>query len=104
MADQVLLAGIRLFEKKATQPDFVLATGVITPNELVTFLKEHPELLTEYNGNKQVRIQILTSKQGKPYIAVDTWKPSEGGQSPLPSVAQEKSTYVGPTPDDQLPF
>ena len=31
MAEQVLLKGIRLFEKKATQPDFVLATGVITP-------------------------------------------------------------------------
>lgn len=84
MAEQVLLKGIRLFEKKATQPDFVLATGVITPNDLVAFLKENPELLTEYNGQKQVRIQVLKSKDGKPYVSVDTWKP-DAAAVPVPT-------------------
>ena len=104
MADQVLLAGIRLFEKKATQPDFVLATGVITPNELVQFLKDNPELMTEYNGQKQVRIQLLTSKAGKPYIAVDTWKPTAQGAASAPAT---QDTYTAPNVEaivDTLPF
>lgn len=78
MAETKLLEGVRLFRKKDTQPDFVLATGVITPNALVKFLKDNPDLLSEYNGEKQVRIQVLKSKDGNPYVAVDTWKPSEG--------------------------
>jgi hypothetical protein len=77
MADQTLLKGIRLFQPKPNQPDFVLASGVITLNELVTFAKENPQLLTEYNGEKQLRIQLLKSKDGKPYMTVDTWKPAE---------------------------
>jgi len=77
MADQTLLKGIRLFQPKPTQPDFVLASGVITLNELVTFAKDNPQLLTEYNGEKQLRIQLLKSKDGKPYMVVDTWKPTE---------------------------
>jgi hypothetical protein len=77
MADQTLLKGIRLFQPKPSQPEFVLASGVITLNELVTFAKENPQLLTEYNGEKQLRIQLLKSKDGKPYMTVDTWKPAE---------------------------
>lgn len=97
MADQILLEGVRLFEKKPTQPDFVLATGVITPNDLVAFLKAHPELMSEYNGQKQVRIQVLKSKAGKPYIAVDTWKPEEKAGEAATAPARHEA------PDD-LPF
>ena len=76
MADQILLKGIRLFKKKDTQPDFVLATGVITPDDLNSFCIDNAALMTEYNGQKQLRIQLLRSKDGNPYISVDTWKPS----------------------------
>jgi len=86
MANQTLLKGIRLFTPKPSQPEFVLASGVITLNELVTFAKENPQLLTEYNGEKQLRIQLLKSKDGKPYMIVDTWKPEgtfkEGNNHP----------------------
>ena len=95
MADNKLLEGVRLFKKKDNAPDFVLASGVITPNVLVAFLKSNPELLSEYNGEKQVRIQVLKSKDGNPYIAVDTWKPS--GDAP----AAGKSN---PDNYDDLPF
>jgi hypothetical protein len=93
MADQTLMQGIRLFQPKASQPDFVLASGVITINELVSFAKENPHLLSEYNGQKQIRVQLLKSKDGKPYMVVDTWKPTE--QTAIP-------VHTGPTED--LPF
>jgi len=100
MADQTLLKGIRLFKKKDSQPEFVLATGVITLNELFTFAKENAALQTEYQGNKQIKIQILRSKEGNPYIAVDTWKPAEATATAAPHTA----SAVAPEVDDGLPF
>lgn len=95
MADNKLLDGVRLFRKKDNQPDFVLATGVITMNALFKFCKDNPDLLSEYNGEKQIRIQVLKSKDGNPYIAVDTWKPSDGGAKPTTEPAKDT---------DPLPF
>ena len=92
MADQTLMKGIRLFQPKPNQPEFVLASGVITINELVTFAKENPQLLSEYNGEKQLRIQLLKSKDGKPYMVVDTWKP-EGTFGP----ANASTAFAAPT-------
>lgn len=102
MADQKLMEGIRLFKKKDTQPNFVLASGVITPNALVAFLKANPEILTEYNGEKQVRIQVLVSQAGNPYVAVDTWKPNaEAATTSAPAVVSNASEL----PDtSDLPF
>jgi len=91
MADQVLLKGIRLFKKKDNQPEFVLAGGAITMNELFTFAKDNPNLVTEYNGQKQIKIQILRSKEGNPYIAVDTWQPGE--QPPTATDPEEKLPF-----------
>lgn len=98
MADQILLKGIRLFKKKDTQPDFVLATGVITPDDLNAFCIDNAALMTEYNGQKQLRIQLLRSKDGNPYISVDTWKPSV--QTPQHGF-DDKAPDVNP---DDLPF
>jgi len=96
MADQVLLKGIRLFKKKDNQPEFVLAGGAITMNEIFTFAKENPNLVTEYNGQKQIKIQILRSKEGNPYIAVDTWQPTQ--------VNPTVDNTVLPETDPDLPF
>jgi hypothetical protein len=80
MADQILPEGIRFFPKHQNAPDFVLGTMVLSLNELFAWAKAHPELQTEYNGAKQIKLQLLNSKQGKLYAAVDTYKPS-GGQA-----------------------
>lgn len=80
MADQILPEGLRFFPKHQNQPDFVLGTMIITPNDLVSWLKENPQLLTDYNGAKQIKLQLLNSKAGKLYAAVDTWKPAEAAR------------------------
>lgn len=99
MAETILLNGIRLFKKKDNQPDFVLATGVITPDDLNAFCIDNAALMTEYNGKKQIRIQVLRSKDGNPYISVDTWKPTQGAE-PTASVTAGQQA-----PDtDDLPF
>lgn len=75
MADQILPQGVRFFNKKATQPDFVIGALVITPDDLNAFCIDNAGLMTEYNGKKQLRLQVLKSKDGNLYASVDTWKP-----------------------------
>jgi hypothetical protein len=65
--------GMRTFAKNANAPQFVLGTLVITPKELVDWIKENDRLLTDYNGTKQLKLQILNGDKGI-YFTVDTFK------------------------------
>ena len=46
MAETIYVKGINTFPKNEKAPDFVLGSGVITPNVLIAFIKEHQEHLT----------------------------------------------------------
>ena len=96
MADQILPQGIRFFNKKPTHPDFVIGSLVITLDDLQAFCIDKPDLMSEYNGKKQLRLQVLKSKDGNLYASVDTWKPAETTGS-LPAAKKVEST-------DDLPF
>ncbi len=99
MADQILPEGIRFFPKHANAPDFVLGSMVVTMNDLFAFCKANEPLLTEYSGKKQLKLQLLKSKEGKLYAAVDTFKPTPQG-------APQQTTRPAITPDAEsdLPF
>jgi hypothetical protein len=98
MADQILPKGFRIFPKHANAPDFVLGTAVITMNELFTFCKGHPELVTEYNGQKQLKLQLLRSKEGKLYAAVDTFKPQQQQNTASQPAATSQPPLEGQQP------
>jgi hypothetical protein len=76
MADKIFPEGIKFFAKSDKAPDFVVGTMVITPAELVQFIKDNASLLVDYNGTKQLKLQVLKSQKGGLYAQVDTWKPS----------------------------
>ena len=71
--------GLRTFAKNEKAPAFVLGTLVITPNELIEWVNQNSNLLTDYNGSKQLKCQILQGDKGI-YFTVDTYKgtPSNG--------------------------
>lgn len=75
MSEKIYPKGIITFLKNEKQPDFVLGSMVITPNDLFTWLKENESLLTEYNGKKQMKFQVLNGDKGI-YFVVDTFKPT----------------------------
>ena len=83
MADKVFAKGIRTFAKKDSQPDFVLGELVITPNELIAWLKgDGAQYLTEYKDVKQLKLQVTKSRDGGLMLAVNTYKPqSQAPQS-----------------------
>jgi|TARA_R110002020_G_scaffold424088_2_gene633256 hypothetical protein len=96
MADKKIYPkGIRTFAPREGAPDFVAGTMIITLNDLFQFAKENPELLSEYEGNKQLKCQMLNGDKGV-YLTVDTWKPEKKKAS-----APEQKEKVG---EDELPF
>jgi len=91
--------GIRLFPKKDSQPDFVIASGVLTPDDLNAFLIDNKEHESEYQGQKQFRIQVLKGKDASgPYIVLDTYK-AAASPTQAPQAAPEL-----PETDELLPF
>lgn len=97
MAEQILPNGIRFFPKNDKAPDFVIGTLVVTLEDLAAFFADRADLLTEYNGKKQLKLQLLKSKEGKLYAAVDTFKPTPKADAPidnsLPGEAPEKLPF-----------
>ena len=65
--------GVRFFDKHQNAPDFVLASLILTLDDLYAFAKNNPQFLVDYQGKKQLKLQVLRSKEGKIYSVVDTY-------------------------------
>ena len=76
MSNQKFPKGLRIFGPKENAPDFVKGQLIITLNELIQYCKENSDLLTDYKGEKQLRLQILEKKDKSGLnLVVDTYKP-----------------------------
>lgn len=82
MSDKKYADGVRFFERKDNQPEFVLGALFITPKQLLKWAENNPELCDDYKGDIQVKFQVKKSKDGKAYIDLDTYKRSERGIVP----------------------
>lgn len=70
--------GIRVFGPKQGAPTFVKGQIIISPKEFLEWLKLTPEVLTEYKGEKQLKLSLLERKDGQGLnVQVDTYKPKE---------------------------
>lgn len=95
MAEQIFPKGIRCFAKHDNAPDFVICTTVIDVAEFAAFVAERPDLLSEYNGKKQLKLQVLAGKEGKgPYMAVDAYKSTAAGAT-VPAGAPPPPVWNG---------
>lgn len=92
MTEKKYADGVRFFERKDNQPDFVLGALVITPEDLMQWANSNPDLTSNYKGKDQVKFQVKRSKEGKVYIELDTYKPGSNGYS------------AKTEPADDLPF
>ena len=101
MSDNKLPEGIRYFEKHANAPDFVIDSLVITIDDFLQFIADNPDVLTEYQGKKQLKLQRLRSKQGKIYLSVDTFQP-QAQQQAAPSNNGKPGAFDNG--DNGLPF
>ena len=74
MSEAIYPKGIRIFDRHPKSPAFVKGSVVITVNELIQFCKENPNLLSEYEGKKQLKLQMVEKKDGGLTFKVDTYK------------------------------
>jgi len=75
----IYVNGIRTFPKKDNSPEWILGNGVITPRELIDFLKspEAVDNMTEYKGQKQLPVTFVANRGGGFSIKVNNYKPKE---------------------------
>lgn len=68
--------GIRVFAPKENAPSFIKGQIIITPKELMEWIKQNQNLLNDYKGEKQLKLTLMQSKDGQGLnIQVDTYKP-----------------------------
>lgn len=82
--DNNMIAGVRLFAKHPNAPEFVIADLVLTLDDLYAWAKSNPDTVSEYQGKKQVKLQILRSKDGAPYAKLNTYKPKQDTAESVP--------------------
>lgn len=106
-SDIIFAEGIRVFEPHKNAPDFVIATVIITPRELVEWIKKNADVLVKYKDEKQLNLQLLESKAGDLYFAVNAYgserEPAEVKQVASGRRAAEKKAESA-APTDDLPF
>jgi len=92
MADQkVYPKGIKIFAPRTGAPTFVKGSMVVNPNDLVAWLKQNQNYLTDSEKyGKQLTLDLLEGKDGL-YVTVNTFKPTPKSAAP-------------PAPVDDLPF
>lgn len=75
MAEKVYTKGIFFNRKHPKQPDFVLGSLSIIKDSFAEWLATQ-----EADARGYVRLQILNGREDKPYLCVDTFKPTEKPQ------------------------
>ena len=94
----IYLKGLRIFAPSPNAPDFVLGQGFLTPKVLLDFIKENPQILTsEYDGNKQIPIQLVKNDDGGASLKFNDFVPQK-------KEVKTESIPVRAEQDDDLPF
>jgi hypothetical protein len=77
-----------------TAPDYVICKLSIKPQELASWLQG--------KAGEWVNVDVKISKSGKPYAAVDSWKPQGNAPAPAsaPAPAPAKAAPAGSGFDD----
>ena len=75
MSDIEFVNGLTVKQRNEKAPDYVLANGSINCEQMLEWLQ---------GRTGWINWQAKMSKGGKPYVAVDTWKPNSDGQSDRP--------------------
>ena len=86
------VSGVRMFDRRENQPDFVLGSLVITPDDIMDWVKQNPDKVSEYNGKRQVKFQVKRSREGKVYIELDTY--GTPGHEKKPSAAKTSNNGI----------
>jgi hypothetical protein len=93
------IPGLRAFPKHHNAPDFILADISIERKVL------HDWLETNYKGEQYIKAQLKMSRDGKPYIQTNDFKPQSQQVPSFEQPAQvQPQPSLTPEPDQDIPF
>tara|TARA_R100001443_G_scaffold13529_2_gene23541 strand:+ start:7489 stop:7785 length:297 start_codon:yes stop_codon:yes gene_type:complete len=98
MAEKIYPKGIMFFKAREGAPDFVKGTMIVTPKQFVEWAKTMSEHFSEYNGDKQLKFDLLDGNNGI-YAALNTFKPNQNQNQ-----SQNTGSSTNSDNDDDLPF
>lgn len=102
MNEKIFADGIRAFGPRPGAPDFVIGQLLITPNDLIAWLRANPDYLSESQYGKQIRFDIQRSKDGVGInCPVNTYRKEA---TPTTDAWQPKKADPKPEPPSDLPF
>ena len=88
--DAKFIPGLFFKPPNAGAPDFILAKGSIKIADLIQFLQRQE--------GEWINFDLKNSREGKPYAAIDDWKPQGGRQSAPPNRGGGPSRQNAPRP------
>lgn len=71
--EKIYPQGVKMFNRRENAPSFVKGTMVVNVEEFAKFINENQNLLSEYNGKPQLKLNVLEGDKGL-YLVVDTYK------------------------------
>lgn len=105
-AEKVYADGIKMFSAREGAPEFVRGSLLIGIDVLLKWANDNPQYLSDYKGDRQIKMDLLDGKNGL-YLVVNTYK-KEG---PLHELATNNSSYftkkdtlIDNEASDSLPF
>lgn len=78
--EKVYPKGIIAFKPNEKAPSFVKGSVLVTPSDLIEWLKENDSYMTDYKGKLQLKLQLLENEKGL-YFVVDTYSPKTSSPS-----------------------
>ena len=101
MSDAKFVPGLFFKPPHENAPDFVIAKGSIKVADLAAFLSQQT--------GEWVNFDLKRSRDGKPYAAIDDWKPSGNGtpRQSAPRATDRAKPATAPADDfdsDSIPF
>jgi hypothetical protein len=95
MSDKRFSEGIYWKDKHENAPDFVIGSISVNAEKFVAWISgEEPD------EKGCIRLKVLRSREGKPYIEVDDWKP---GAKYEKKEVKEEIPIIGPD-GEEVPF
>lgn len=93
MSDKKYISGLWCNEPHPNAPDFIIAEISLLREKFIQWLQEQ-----EASEKGYVKLTVLKSQDGAPYVKLNDWKPSGARKQPTEGFGEMSAEDFGETP------
>lgn len=94
--ENIFADGLFYNDPREGAPEFVLGSMSVQVEQFIAFLNEQEKTEKGY-----VKLDVLRSQAGKPYVKLNTWKPDDQAPVTQDQVEAKKMTRKTPAPKQE---